>query len=108
MLQTDAYDLYWGAILLEQDEHGVQKICGYKSGAFTPAELHYHSIDKETRAIMKAIKKFKFHFIRHHFLIKTDLMSFPQMVKFKQKALPPAQLLRWQIGLHNGALMLST
>lgn len=33
--------------------------------------------------------------IGHHFLIETDMMSFPNMLKFKQKHLPKAQLLRW-------------
>jgi len=61
--------------------------------AFTPAELHYHFTYKEIRAIMKVIKKFKFHLIGHHFLIETDLMSFSQMLKFIQKSIPSAQLL---------------
>ena len=95
VLQTDASDLYWGAVLLEEDTEQKRRICGYKSGAFSPAELHYHSTYKEILAIKKSIEKFEFHLIGHHFLIETDMMSFPNMLKFKQKHLPKAQLLRW-------------
>ncbi|CAE6074580.1 unnamed protein product [Arabidopsis arenosa] len=34
ILQTDASDFYWEAVLLEEDEKGKRHICGYKSGVF--------------------------------------------------------------------------
>ncbi|KAK9742368.1 hypothetical protein RND81_03G167400 [Saponaria officinalis] len=58
VLQTDAGDCYWGAILLEEDEKGNRHICGYKSGAFKESEKHYHSIYKEILAVKRGIEKF--------------------------------------------------
>lgn len=37
ILQTDASDKQWGAVLFEELQ-GVRKPCGYKSGSFTEAE----------------------------------------------------------------------
>ena len=45
ILQTDAIDEYWAAALFEELD-GKRNICGYKSGAFKPSELHYHSTYK--------------------------------------------------------------
>ncbi|KAK8494604.1 hypothetical protein V6N11_064766 [Hibiscus sabdariffa] len=92
--QTDASDKYWGAILFEEKQ-GKRQLCGYKSGRFSDAEIHYHSTFKEILAVKKGISKFEFHLIGHHFLVEMDMSSFPQMIKFKQKIIPNPQLLRW-------------
>ncbi|KAK9043368.1 hypothetical protein V6N11_071713 [Hibiscus sabdariffa] len=94
ILQTDASDKYWGAILFEEKDN-KRHHCGYKSGRFSDAEIHYHSTFKEILAVKKAISKFEFHLIGHHFLMEMDMSSFPQMLKFKQKTVPHPQLLRW-------------
>ncbi|KAK8972527.1 hypothetical protein V6N11_081642 [Hibiscus sabdariffa] len=94
ILQTDASDKYWGAVLFEEKDK-KRHLCGYKSGRFSDAEIHYHSTFKEILAVKKAISKFEFHLIGHHFLVEMDMSSFPQMLKFKQKTVPHPQLLRW-------------
>ncbi|KAK9028849.1 hypothetical protein V6N11_025986 [Hibiscus sabdariffa] len=94
ILQTDASDKYWGAILFEEKDK-KRHLRGYKSGRFSDAEIHYHSTFKEILAVKKAISKFEFHLIGHHFLVEMDMSSFPQMLKFKQKTVPQPQLLRW-------------
>ncbi|KAK9025763.1 hypothetical protein V6N11_038620 [Hibiscus sabdariffa] len=93
ILQTDASDKYSGAVLFE-DKDGKRYICGHKSGRFSDAEIHYHSTFKEILAVKKAISKFEFHLIGHHFLVEMDMSSFPQMLKFKHKIIPNPQLLR--------------
>ncbi|KAL4556459.1 hypothetical protein LXL04_039112 [Taraxacum kok-saghyz] len=95
ILQTDASDDYWGAVLLVEDSSSVRSICGYISGTFKVSEQHYHSTFKEILAVKRGIKKFQFHLIGHEFLIEMDMASFPRMLQFKQKMLPEAQLLRW-------------
>ncbi|KAK9008527.1 hypothetical protein V6N11_075416 [Hibiscus sabdariffa] len=90
ILQTDASDKYWGAILFEEKDK-KRHLCGYKSGRSCDAEIHYHSTFKEILAIKKAVSKFEFHLIRHHFLVEMDMSSFPQMLKFKQKTVPHPQ-----------------
>lgn len=94
ILQTDASDLYWAAVLLEE-KNGKRNICGYKSGAFSEAEKHYHSTFKEILAVKRGIEKFQFHLIGHKFLIEIDMSAFPKMLSFKQKQIPNSQLFRW-------------
>ncbi|CAA7022301.1 unnamed protein product [Microthlaspi erraticum] len=94
ILQTDASDKYWGAILIEEID-GKRQICGYRSGRFKDSEMHYHSTFKEILAVRKAIEKFEFHLIGHKFRIEMDMSSFPKMLQFKQKMVPHQQLLRW-------------
>ncbi|KAL4561472.1 hypothetical protein LXL04_033638 [Taraxacum kok-saghyz] len=65
ILQTDASDDYWGAVLLVEDSSSVRSICGYKSGTFKVSEQHYHSTFKEILAVKWGIEKFQFHLIRH-------------------------------------------
>ncbi|KAL4574405.1 hypothetical protein LXL04_021234 [Taraxacum kok-saghyz] len=80
ILQTDARDDYWGAILLVEDSSSVRSICGYKSGTFKVSEQHYHSRFKEILAVKRGIEKFRFHLIGHEFLIEMDMASFPPML----------------------------
>ncbi|KAL2471952.1 RT RNaseH 2 domain-containing protein [Abeliophyllum distichum] len=94
ILQTDASDLYWAAVLLEEN-NGKRNICGYKSGSFSDAEKHYHSTFKEILAVKRGIEKFQFHLIGHHFFVEMDMSAFPKMLSFKQKQIPNSQLLRW-------------
>ena len=91
ILQTDASDQHWGAILLEEDNTRKRRICGYKSGHFKDSQLHYHSFFKELLAIKMGIQKFEIHLIGHHFLVETDFAASRGMLNNK-KATP--QLLR--------------
>ena len=93
ILQTDASDQYWSAVLLE-DKDGHQHICGYKSGSFKESETHYHSTFKEILAVKYGIQKFEFHLVAYHFTVIIDCSSFPKMLQFKRKMLPHPQLLR--------------
>ena len=59
ILQTDASDYYWGALLIEESE-GNRKVYGYKYGQFNDAQSQYPSSKKELLAVVKGIKKFQF------------------------------------------------
>ena len=93
ILQTDASDEYWRAILLEKHDD-KEFYCAHASGQFNESEKHYHVIYKETLAIKYGIKKFEFHLIVHNFLVWLDSSSFPKILKFKNKVLPTNHLLR--------------
>ncbi|GJW68799.1 putative reverse transcriptase domain, viral movement protein [Tanacetum coccineum] len=95
ILQTDASDECWGAVLLVQDNNNKRHVCGYKSGTFKASEQHYHSTFKEILAVKRGIEKFQFHLIGHEFQVEMDMSSFPRMLQFKRKMLPHVQLLRW-------------
>ncbi|KAH9752180.1 hypothetical protein KPL71_014599 [Citrus sinensis] len=82
ILQTDASDESWGAILLEElndKEHFIS----YASGYFSDTQKHYHSVFKEILAVKNDIKKFEYHLIGHHFLIRMDSSAFPNIFHFK-------------------------
>ena len=94
ILQTDASDHYWSAVLLE-DIDGKRRLCGYKSEKFKQSESHYHSTFKKILAVKNEIQKFEFHLIGHHFIVESDMSVFSQMLNLKKKTIPNAQLLRW-------------
>ncbi|XP_043714649.1 uncharacterized protein LOC122663007 [Telopea speciosissima] len=58
ILQSDASDTQWGAVLLEETPNKKRRVCGYRSGAFKPSEQHYHSTFKEILAVHRGIEKF--------------------------------------------------
>ncbi|KAH9792689.1 hypothetical protein KPL71_004228 [Citrus sinensis] len=93
ILQTDASDESWGAILLEEinrKEHFI----AYASGHFSDTQKHYYSVFKEILAVKNGIKKFEYHLIGHHFLIRMDNSAFPNIFHFKGKTVPEKMLLR--------------
>ncbi|KAH9686096.1 hypothetical protein KPL70_014224 [Citrus sinensis] len=92
ILQTDASDEYWSAVLLEKIGE-TESYCAHASGQFKEAEKNYHVIYKEILAVKYGIKKFEFHLISHNFLIRMDNSSFPKILDFKNKLLPNKQLL---------------
>lgn len=77
ILQTDADDEYWAAILLEEIDRQTG-ICGYRNGRFTQEEMHHHSTFKKILMIKYNIDKLKFHLIGHYFLVEMDMPSFCQ------------------------------
>ncbi|KAH9670651.1 hypothetical protein KPL70_017057 [Citrus sinensis] len=93
ILQIDASDDSWGAILLE-DINRKEHFIAYASGQFSDTQKHYHSVFKEILAVKNDIKKFEYHLIGHHFLIRMDSSAFPNILNFKGKIVPEKMLLR--------------
>ncbi|KAH9686204.1 hypothetical protein KPL70_014285 [Citrus sinensis] len=93
MLQTDASDESWGAILLEEI-NGKEHFIAYANGQFFDTQKHYHSVFKEILAVKNDIKKFEYHLIGYHFLIRMDSSAFPNILNFKEKTVPKKMLLR--------------
>ncbi|WJX18453.1 hypothetical protein P8452_08249 [Trifolium repens] len=93
ILQTDASDHYWGAVLIEEI-NGVKHYCGHTSGQFKEAEKHYHTTYKEALAVKLGIQKFDFHLRGYHFEVQMDNSSFPRILEFKNKMPPDPQTLR--------------
>lgn len=90
VLQTDASEKYWSAVLFEE-LNNTRHLCAYASGRFKDSEIHYHSTFKEILAVKNGIKKFHFYLIGHHLMVETDMSSFPKMLQFKQKMVPQLQ-----------------
>ena len=97
ILETDASNDHWGAVLKARDKDNVEQICRYTSGAFQGSELNYHSQEKETLAVKKGIKKFAIYLITKEFTVRTDNKNFGYFLRteiagdYKQ-----GRLLRWQ------------
>ncbi|XP_024039316.1 uncharacterized protein LOC127898869 [Citrus sinensis] len=62
ILQTDASDESWGAILLEES-NSKEHFIAYASGQFSNTQKHYHSVFKEILAVKNGINKFEYHLI---------------------------------------------
>ncbi|KAH9787338.1 hypothetical protein KPL71_010556 [Citrus sinensis] len=90
ILQTDASDESWGAILLEEI-NGKENFIAYASGHFSDTQKHYHIVFKEILAVKNGIKKFEYHLIGHHFLIRMDSSAFPNIFHFKGLTLDPTR-----------------
>ena len=92
ILQTEASDEYWSAVLLEKID-GKESYYAHASGQFKEYEKHYHVIYKEILAVKYGIQKFEFHLIGHNFLVRLDNSSFPKILDLKNKTLPDKHLL---------------
>ncbi|KAH9763316.1 hypothetical protein KPL70_001124 [Citrus sinensis] len=93
ILQTDASDESWGAILLDETD-GKEHFIAHASGHFSDTQIHYHSVFKEILAVKHDIQKFEYHLIGYHFLVKMDNLAFPNIMNFKGKNVPEKMLLR--------------
>ena len=68
VIQTNAPDLYWGAIL----KTDINEICRYTSGTLNQAQVNYPVHEKELLAIYKGIKKFSLFLLQKQFIVETD------------------------------------
>ncbi|CAK8540954.1 unnamed protein product [Lathyrus sativus] len=97
ILQTDASDHYWGAVLIEE-LGGKRYYCGHANGQFKEPEKHYYTTCKEALAIKMRIQKFDFHLRGYQFEVQTDNCSFPKILEFKNKYVLILKLLGSKIG----------
>ncbi|KAK0584296.1 hypothetical protein LWI29_010710 [Acer saccharum] len=93
ILQTDASDIFWGAVLIE-DQAGQRSYCGHASGKFKDSQQHYHTIYKEILAVKNGIQKLDFHLRTRNFIVEMDNSSFPKVLDFRNKIPPNPLLLR--------------
>ncbi|KAK0571696.1 hypothetical protein LWI29_020167 [Acer saccharum] len=93
VLQTDASDIFWGAVLIE-DREGQRSYYGHASGKFKDSQQHYHTIYKEILAVKYGIQKLDFHLRTRNFIVEMDNLSFPKVLDFRNKIPPNPLLLR--------------
>ena len=93
ILQPDASDYYWGALLIEEFE-GNRRVCGYKSGQFNNAQSHCPFSKKEVLTVVKGIKKFQFFLSLTPFVIETNYKHLQGLLKRKEGEIPDPQLAR--------------
>ncbi len=72
MLYTDASDRAVGAILVQEDEQGLERPIQYISRALKGAELRWSTIEKEAFSIVNALTKLRPYLYGAEFTIYTD------------------------------------
>ena len=71
ILQTDASDKYWAAIL----KIDLGEICRYTSRTFNEKQINYDINEKELLAIIKGINKFEVFLLPKPFIIDVTPLS---------------------------------
>jgi len=77
ILQTDAFDKTWAAVL----KTDLNEICGYHSGTFSEHEENYNTMEKELLAIIKGITKWRLFLPPKPFKVLTDYQAATLFVK---------------------------
>ena len=99
IVQTDASNEAWGAVLLEQVEANGkwhEEVVRYESGAFKGSELNYHSTHKELLAVINAFSKFQLFIGDQKFILRSDLKHISNFFKKESKnKVARGRLLRW-------------
>ena len=91
-LYTDASDYAIGAILVQEDEHGVERPISYLSHKLLGAEKNWATIEKEAYAVLYALKKYHMYLWGAKFEIHTDHKP---LTSFFQSEIKNSKIQRW-------------
>ena len=95
-LNVDASTLIgWGGILSQLQSDGRVRPARFESGIWSPAELKYDAVKLECRALLKALKKFRFWLYGRYFTIETDAQTLVWLLNQPPNDLPNAMMTRW-------------
>ena len=92
VISSDSSFFAAGACLMQADEKGKMRVIRYFSHKWTPSERMYRTFEKETLALIKAIKNFECYIWGRKFRVITDCTA---VVYFKNLARPTAIHSRW-------------
>ncbi|GLJ09686.1 hypothetical protein SUGI_0114130 [Cryptomeria japonica] len=96
IVETDASEHCWGAVLKERDASGKEVPVRYASGTFQGAEQRYHSTHKEILAVVKAFEQFELFIHDQPFLVRSDLNNLQSFLNTStKKKVARNRLLRW-------------
>jgi len=94
LLYTDASDKCIGAILVQKDDQGVERVIHYLSHKLSGAQLAWPTIEKEAYAIVYALKKLHAYLWGASFEIHTDHKPLKSLF---QAEIRNTKLQRWAI-----------
>ncbi|XP_069169570.1 uncharacterized protein [Procambarus clarkii] len=105
ILTVDASDYGLGSVLSQTDEKGVEHPVAYHSKKFTPSQLNYSVIEKETLALINSVQHFEVYLTSngHPILVRTDHNPLKFLAQFRQKNL---RLTRWSLHLQQYPLQI--
>jgi hypothetical protein len=95
-LHTDASNYAIGAVLVQKDDKGHDRVIAYASRVLNPAESNYTVTEKECLAVIWATKRFHTFLQGQPFSIITDYEAIPWL---KQHKTPKGRLARWIVHL---------
>lgn len=94
-IQTDASDVASGSILTQVIE-GEERVIAYQSQRFSDVETRYASVERETLAVLHAVRKFRPYIEGQKFTVITDCSALQWLSKLKN---PTGRLSRWSLEL---------
>lgn len=95
LLHTDASHTGIGAVLSQEDSHGVEHPIAFASRALTPTERRYDTRERECLAILWSIEHFRHYLLGKHFTVFTD----HQTLTWLFTAEKPERVARWRVRL---------
>ena len=93
-LYTDASNYAVGAILVQEDDQGIERVISFASHKLSGAEKNWATIEKEAYAVIFALKKYHMYLWGAKFEIHTDHK--PLLALFKSEV-KNSKIQRWAI-----------
>ena len=87
----------WGAVMSQLQEDGRLYPARFESGIWSDAERKYDALKLECRALLKALKKFRFWLFGRYFSVQTDSQTLVWLLNQPPNDLPNAMITRWLI-----------
>lgn len=72
IVYVDASGKGWGAVLVQVCKDGKERPARYESGMWSTSEMNYDSGKQEARALLHALKRFRWWLYGVHFTVRTD------------------------------------
>ena len=96
VVQTDASEVGFGAVLTQTDENGHEHPIAFASRKLKPREQKYAVIEKECLAIVWALGFFHSYLYGQHFVVETDHQPLKWLQQMKNTN---QRLTRWALSL---------
>jgi hypothetical protein len=98
ILETDASDVAYGAVLSQEQDDGKYKPLGYLSKTLSPAERNYVTADKEMLAIIRGLENWRHLLVgsKHEVTVLTDHAN---LQYFRTKQPLNSRQMRWALWL---------
>jgi len=101
IVETDASNIGWGAVLKQVRNKGKEEIIQFASGLWKATENNYSALNKEIKAALNAIQKFEIYLIYKRFLLRTDAVAMNKVLNKDLKSPGDSKFARWQALFNN-------
>ena len=101
ILETDASDIAYGAVLSQEQDDGKYKPLGFVSKSLSPAERNYSTADREMLAIIRGLEIWREHLVgaKHPVTVLTDHANLQHFKNFRTPQLLNNRQKRWALWL---------